>query len=211
MTWSWWVSWIQTVLEHKHAVLCLLPQLCSTLNNPMDSSPPGSSVLGDSSGKNTRRVAKPSSRESSKLRDQFPVSRLAGRSFIIWATSEAQEYWNSSLSFLQLVATTWTAACQVSLSLTISLSFSKSLPLILLKRNPYRCPLSSHIHVTLYLPRDNVTIVVVVQLLSHVWLFANLCTAECQAFLSFTISQSLLKLMSIESVDAIKPSCTITI
>ena len=40
----------------------------------------------------------------------------------------------------------------------------------------------------------------VVQLLSHVQLFATLSTAECQASLSFTISQSLLKLMSIESM-----------
>ena len=36
--------------------------------------------------------------------------------------------------------------------------------------------------------------------LSHVWLFATPWTAECQASLSFSISQSLLKLMSIESV-----------
>ena len=41
---------------------------------------------------------------------------------------------------------------------------------------------------------------VVVQLLSHVRLFAILWTAACQASLSFTISQSLLKIMSIESV-----------
>ena len=41
---------------------------------------------------------------------------------------------------------------------------------------------------------------VVVQLLSHVLLFATPWTAACQASLSFTISRSLLKLMSIESV-----------
>ena len=35
---------------------------------------------------------------------------------------------------------------------------------------------------------------------SHVWLFVILWTAACQASLSFTISQSLLKLMTIESV-----------
>ena len=39
-----------------------------------------------------------------------------------------------------------------------------------------------------------------VQLLNHVQLFANLRTAACQAFLSITISQSLLKLMSTELV-----------
>ena len=36
--------------------------------------------------------------------------------------------------------------------------------------------------------------------LSHVQLFATLWTAACQASLSFTISQGMLKLMSIESV-----------
>ena len=42
----------------------------------------------------------------------------------------------------------------------------------------------------------------VVHLLSHVWLFATPRTAACQASLYFTISQSLLRLMSI---DAIQP------
>ena len=45
-----------------------------------------------------------------------------------------------------------------------------------------------------------VFIVVVVQSLSHVRLFETPRTAACQASLSFTISWSLLKLMSIESV-----------
>ena len=40
----------------------------------------------------------------------------------------------------------------------------------------------------------------VVQLFNHVWLFVTLWTAACQASLSFTISQSLLRLMSIELV-----------
>ena len=40
----------------------------------------------------------------------------------------------------------------------------------------------------------------VVQLLGRVQLFATPWTAACQASLSFTISQSLLKLMSIESM-----------
>ena len=41
---------------------------------------------------------------------------------------------------------------------------------------------------------------VVVQLFSCIQLFAIPWTAPCQAFLSFTISRSLLKLMSVESV-----------
>ena len=40
----------------------------------------------------------------------------------------------------------------------------------------------------------------VVQSLSHVWLIGTPWTAACQASLSITISRSLLKLMSIESV-----------
>ena len=42
--------------------------------------------------------------------------------------------------------------------------------------------------------------VVIVQLLCHVWLFVTPWTAACQASLSFTISQSFLKLMPIELV-----------
>ena len=42
--------------------------------------------------------------------------------------------------------------------------------------------------------------VVFIQWLCHIWHFATSCTVVCQATLSFTISWSLLKLMSIESV-----------
>ena len=52
-------------------------------------------------------------------------------------------------------------------------------------------PLPSIIYYIIY--------VVVIQLLSHVWLFRTLWTAALQASLSFTISLNLLKLMSIES------------
>ena len=47
---------------------------------------------------------------------------------------------------------------------------------------------------------------VVVQLLSHVWLFATPWTATYQASLSLTTSQSLPKFMSIESVMPFQPS-----
>ena len=40
-------------LEGLAAVLCLVAQSCLTLCDPMDYSPPGSSVHGDSPGKNT--------------------------------------------------------------------------------------------------------------------------------------------------------------
>ena len=47
---------------------------------------------------------------------------------------------------------------------------------------------------------SNINWIVVVQLLRHVGLFATPWTAACQASLSFSISLSLLKVMSIESV-----------
>ena len=48
---------------------------------------------------------------------------------------------------------------------------------------------------------DKLTYVIfVVQLLNHAWLPATPWTAECQSSLSFTISQSLLKLMSFKLV-----------
>ena len=55
------------------------------------------------------------------------------------------------------------------------------------------------------IPKDNIlkvsmTPISSVQLLSHVQLFATLWTAACQASMSITNSQSLLKLMSIELV-----------
>ena len=50
-------------------------------------------------------------------------------------------------------------------------------------------------------PRSaNNTHLFVVQLLNHLRLFATPWSAACQASLSFTISRSLLKLMSIESM-----------
>ena len=48
--------------------------------------------------------------------------------------------------------------------------------------------------------KGSVVVTVVVQLLSHVQLFATPWTAACQASLSFTISQRWLKLMSVEPV-----------
>ena len=49
-------------------------------------------------------------------------------------------------------------------------------------------------------------IAVVVQSFSHVWPFATPWTAARQVSLSFTISQSLLKVMSIESTELMMPS-----
>ena len=42
-----------STLKGLCAVLCLVTQLCLTICNPIDCSPPGSPVPGDSPGKNT--------------------------------------------------------------------------------------------------------------------------------------------------------------
>ena len=57
-----------------------------------------------------------------------------------------------------------------------------------------------YVYLTFYLSVHLLTTLVVVQSLSHVRLFATRWTAARQASLSFAISRSLLKLMSIESV-----------
>ena len=59
----------------------LVTQSCLTLCDPMDCSPSGSSVHGDSPGKNTGVVAMPSSRGSSQARDRTQVSCVASRFF----------------------------------------------------------------------------------------------------------------------------------
>ena len=73
-----------------HAVLCLVTQSCLTLFDPMDCSPPGSSVHGDSPCKNTG-VGSLSFLQGIFLTQECnQVSCIAGRFFINWATREAQ-------------------------------------------------------------------------------------------------------------------------
>ena len=76
-------------------LLCLVAQLNLTLGDPVDCSPPGSSVHGDYPGKNTGVGCHALlSRECSWLRDPTQVSHVAGGFFTIWATMEALfSYW----------------------------------------------------------------------------------------------------------------------
>ena len=66
----------------------LVVQLCLTLCEPIDCSPPGSSVHGILQAEILEWVAIPFSRESSQPRDQTWIFCIAGRFFIIWATRE---------------------------------------------------------------------------------------------------------------------------
>ena len=75
----------------KCCAVCLIAQLCLTLCSPMDYSLPGSSVLGDSPGKNTGVGC------HVLLQGIFPtqglnqVSCIAGGFLTIWATRGAHE------------------------------------------------------------------------------------------------------------------------
>ena len=73
---------------------CLDTQSCLTLCDPMDCSPPDSSVHGDSLGKNTGEGDILFSKGSSHPKDRIQVSHIAGRFFTIGTTRKAQEYWS---------------------------------------------------------------------------------------------------------------------
>ena len=120
-------------------------QSCSTLCNPMDCSPLGSSV------------EKATATHSSTLAWKIPWAEEPGR-LQSMGSQRVRHDWATSLSLFIFMH--WTRKWQL-------IGIGK---------------------------------IVAVQSLSHVWLFAIPWTAACQASLSFTISWSLLKLMSIESV-----------
>ena len=63
-----------------------VPQSCLALWDPLDSSPPGSSVHGILQARTLEWVAIPFSRRSSPPKDQTHVSCIAGRFFTVWAT-----------------------------------------------------------------------------------------------------------------------------
>ena len=76
--------------QHHHlALLCVGAQSCLTLCNPMDGSPPGSSVPGILQARILEWIAISTSRESSQSGDGTQVSRIADRFFTSWATREA--------------------------------------------------------------------------------------------------------------------------
>ena len=61
----------------------LVAQSCPSLCDPVDSSPPGSTVHGILQARMLEWVAMPSSRGSSQPRDQTQVSLITGRFFTI--------------------------------------------------------------------------------------------------------------------------------
>ena len=89
----------------------LAAQLCSTLCDPMDCSPPGSSVHGILQARVLEWVAIAFSRGSSWPRDRTLVSCLAGRFFAVWATGKSHHlpYHPPTRSQLSISLCMWVA------------------------------------------------------------------------------------------------------
>ena len=66
-------------------------QSCPTLCDPVDCSPPGSSIHGILQARILEWVAISFSRGSSQPRDQTQVSHIAGRRFNLWATRDVSQ------------------------------------------------------------------------------------------------------------------------
>ena len=83
--------------ESASGVCVLAAQLCPTLCNPMDCSPPGSPVHGILQARIMEWVAISFSRGSSRPRDRIRISCITGGCFTILATREA---WSESHSVM---------------------------------------------------------------------------------------------------------------
>ena len=78
------------ILDFIIANVCLVAQSYATLCESMDYSLPGSSVHGDSPGKDTGMGCHALfPRGSSQSRDQTQISHITGRFFTIWAMKKA--------------------------------------------------------------------------------------------------------------------------
>ena len=96
--------------------VCSVAQLCPALCDPMDCSPPGSSVHGILQARIQEWAAMPSSRGSSQPRKRTSVP---------FASPALAVQFSSVTQSCPTLATPWTAACQASLSITSSRSLLK--------------------------------------------------------------------------------------
>ena len=84
---------VTTELVCRSLFTCLVAQLCPTLCNPLDCSPPGSSFHGISQARILEWVVISSSRGSSRHRNQTPISCascIAGKFLTHWSIEEAR-------------------------------------------------------------------------------------------------------------------------
>ena len=105
-------------------VLCLVTQGYLTLCHPMDCSPLGSSVHGDSPGKNTGVGCHALLQGIFPTQDQNQVSGIAGIFFTIWATRETYPTVVTSLFRFIL----WHVDVQLSHHRSLKLSFFHWIP-----------------------------------------------------------------------------------
>ena len=86
------VIWKRRIKESVYLILRLIKkcvaQSCLILCDPVDYSPPGSSVRGILQARTLEWVAIPSSKGSSHPRNQTRVSCIAGRFFSAWAKTD---------------------------------------------------------------------------------------------------------------------------
>ena len=88
----WWRSitiFFKISSANYQLLKVLVAPSCLTLCDPMDYSPPGSSVRGILQARILEQVAIPFRRESSRTRGQTQVSCIADRFFTDWVTREA--------------------------------------------------------------------------------------------------------------------------
>ena len=84
-------DWATNIHSCIYMCVCIVTQMsnCPTLCNPVNYSPPGSSVHGIHQARILKWEVMPFSRGSSQPRDQTLVSCIAGRFSIIWTTKDA--------------------------------------------------------------------------------------------------------------------------
>ena len=104
--WGFWstVGYLQLSLKVKESEVA---QSCLTLCDPMDCSPPGSSVHGISQARILEWGAIAFSRGFSRPRDRTQVSGIAGRHLTVWATRES---WRESKIMWRFLITQGTGA-----------------------------------------------------------------------------------------------------
>ena len=106
---SFMLVWSHSSDMNTQHVCVLVTQLCLTLCNPLDCSPPGSYVHGILRARILEWVAVPFFRGSQPW-DRTQISRIAGEFFTDWATREAQTHsTHANLRGLTLTPLTWLA------------------------------------------------------------------------------------------------------
>ena len=88
----------------RTCVCVLVAQLCPTLCDPTDCSPPGFSVHGILQARILEWIAIPFSRGTSQPRNRTLVSCMAGRFFTVWATAMVN---NFTLELREKSSTHW--------------------------------------------------------------------------------------------------------